>query len=82
MDKTVIETLWDPSGRKGGREGCFQARLQGNHAIWGAGTTQREAVEDTILTAATLGYSGRWDDYVVILVEPYPPDLRTEGYPP
>lgn len=63
--KKAIETYWDPSGFKGGKRGCWRARLQDQHSYHDAGTTESEAVRSLLLTLASFGMSGDREEYYV-----------------
>ena len=62
----VIETYWDPIGFKGGKKGCWRARLQNQHTCHDTGTTENEAINALLLTAKSFGASGDRDDYEVV----------------
>lgn len=51
----TIEVYWDPDGIKGGRVGCWRARLKDNHGIHSAGETNLSAIQDCVKTAISLG---------------------------
>ena len=66
MRKRKIETYWDPRGFKGGKKGCWRARIKGRHGCHSAGTTEDETVNDLLLTAKSFEMSGDRNDYEVI----------------
>jgi hypothetical protein len=61
----VIETYFDPGGYKGGRSGCWRARLRTNHGYHDAGTSEYEAVRSLLRTLMTFGKSGSPTEYTV-----------------
>ena len=65
MDKPIVEVYFDPSGVRGGKLGCYRARLRSDHGIHDAGETAKEALENLLVLAVTIGRSGDADDYEV-----------------
>lgn len=64
--KESIEVYWDSKGRKGGKNGCYRARLHNNHGIHDAGITKEDAVNNLLKTAESLGESGKCEDYEIV----------------
>jgi len=64
--KKAIETYWDPDGFRGGKRGCWCARMQDLHGLHSAGMTAGEAVRDLLLTAKSHDLSGDREDYDVV----------------
>jgi len=52
----LVEIYFDPDGMKGGKIGCYRARLLKNHKCHDAGTTAEDAYRALICTAWSLGY--------------------------
>lgn len=64
--KEKIVTTYNPSGMRGGKQGCFEAKLESSPGIWEAGITRRAAIENLMATLKTLGKSDSVGDYEVI----------------
>ena len=60
-----IEVFFDPDGTRNGLEGCFRARIADHPGVHDAGQTEEEALENLLITAASLGFSGNQEDYVI-----------------
>lgn len=69
-EKDVIEVYYDPYGVRNGKVVCIRARLKKDHRIHSAGTNEKDAVEDLLLTLKSMGHPSKAEDYTYISVAP------------
>jgi hypothetical protein len=74
--KPWIEVYWDDAGIRGGKRGCWRARVRKDHRYHAAGQTWREAISDLLLTLKSLDKKYHKSDYRYVMLD-Y--DLRQQG---
>lgn len=70
--RPAIDVYFDPSGRAGGRGGCYRARLRDNPGVKDACMTPDMVVRKLLITAKTFGFSGEHADYDVDILSRRP----------
>lgn len=56
LGKVAVELYFDSDGVKGGKQGCYRARLKYRHEVHDAGESSGEAFDNLVITAVSHGY--------------------------